>query len=264
MVYEQCAAALPGALAGHEHFGFKDGVSQPGVRGRLSEAPDDFITPRYPACADRWRRRPAPELYGKPGQQLVWPGQFLLGELRQHTENLLDPAAPAGSADLPAWARRGSYLVCRRLRQDVAGVLGFRRGSRRPRRDDAEHLASMMVGRWPSGAAAHARGHGRRPRPGRRRVREQQLPVRRRHPAAAAAAIPRLPGRQLLAGPRATSSARCARTSRTSARPTRATPPPELGKPHDSMLRMILRRGIAYGEPLSRRRRTPIPTPTAG
>ena len=31
-VFEQEAKTLPGALRGHEHFGFKDGISQPGVR----------------------------------------------------------------------------------------------------------------------------------------------------------------------------------------------------------------------------------------
>ena len=29
---------------GHEHFGFDDGVSQPGIRGRASSKPGDFIT----------------------------------------------------------------------------------------------------------------------------------------------------------------------------------------------------------------------------
>src|SRR5215213_658994 len=31
---------------GREHFGFKDGISQPGVRGRMSATPGDFLTPR--------------------------------------------------------------------------------------------------------------------------------------------------------------------------------------------------------------------------
>lgn len=90
VTFEQGAAALPGALAGHEHFGFKDGVSQPGVRGRLSETADDFLTPRYAAAAPAGDADVRPALYGKPGQQLVWPGQFLLGEPRQDTERLLE------------------------------------------------------------------------------------------------------------------------------------------------------------------------------
>jgi len=48
--------------AGHEHFGFKDGVSQPGLRG--VDIPDDPI-----GDPDQ----------GHPGQDLLWPGEFVLG-----------------------------------------------------------------------------------------------------------------------------------------------------------------------------------------
>src|SRR5205823_1400591 len=37
IVYKQLAAVLPGRLSKHEHFGFRDGISQPGVRGRLPD-----------------------------------------------------------------------------------------------------------------------------------------------------------------------------------------------------------------------------------
>src|SRR5215213_8655740 len=47
LIFEQRGDTLPGDLRGHEHFGFKDGVSQPGVRGKLSAAAGDYITPRY-------------------------------------------------------------------------------------------------------------------------------------------------------------------------------------------------------------------------
>jgi deferrochelatase/peroxidase EfeB len=140
-------------LAGHEHFGFKDGVSQPGIRGRLSDAPDDFITPRYPAAPSGvGAGDQRPQLYAKPGQQLVWPGQFLLGEPRQDTENLLDSAAAPDPPNYPTWARRGSYLVCRRLWQDVPGFWDFAASAAARAGITTEHLASMMVGRWPSGA----------------------------------------------------------------------------------------------------------------
>src|SRR5262249_24811894 len=112
LLFEQRGDTLPGSLRGHEHFGFKDGVSQPGVRGKVSSAPGDFITPRYIDTAD-----PRARLFAKPGQPLVWPGQFLLGERRQHTEDLY-ASAPAAT-NFPRWAALGSYLVCRRLRQDV-------------------------------------------------------------------------------------------------------------------------------------------------
>jgi hypothetical protein len=105
---------LPGQLAGHEHFGFKDGISQPGIRGARSTVSGDEITPRYLAADD-----PHAALFGKPGQPLVWPGQFLLGEPRQDPQ---DPKVPApASTAFPQWARLGSYVVVRRLAQDVVG-----------------------------------------------------------------------------------------------------------------------------------------------
>jgi Dyp-type peroxidase family len=248
VVYEQCAAALPGALAGHEHFGFKDGVSQPGVRGRLSEAPDDFITPRYPAAPTAGDEDKRPELYGKPGQQLIWPGQFLLGEPRQHTENLLDHADPPDPPTYPAWARRGSYLVCRRLRQDVSGFWDFAAAAATRTGTTPEHLASMMVGRWPSGAPLMRVATADDPALAGDEFANNNflfdddtrpLPLR---------PIPGYPGDNF---PRAegdilgTVCPHYAHIRKTHPRDT-AT---ELGKPHDSMLRMILRRGIAYGEP---------------
>lgn len=145
LLFQQRGNALPGALRGHEHFGFKDGVSQPGVRGRASSAPSDFITPRYLDPADDRSR-----LFAKPGQPLVWPGEFLLGEVRQHTENLFSPGTAA--TNFPAWARRGSYLVCRRLRQDVRAFWAFAARQAAALGIPAEKFASMLVGRWPSGA----------------------------------------------------------------------------------------------------------------
>jgi Dyp-type peroxidase family len=248
MVYEQRAAALPGALAGHEHFGFKDGVSQPGVRGRLSEAPDDFLTPRYPAALTAGDADQRPELYGKPGQQLVWPGQFMLGEPRQDTEQLLDSAAPPVPPTYPEWARRGSYLVCRRLRQDVPAFWIFATAVATRAGTTPEHLASTMVGRWPSGAPLMRAATADDPTLAGDEFANNNflfdddtrpLPLR---------PIPGYPGDNF---PRAKGDMlgmvcpNYAHIRKTHPRDI-AT---ELGKPHDSMLRMILRRGIAYGEP---------------
>ena len=145
LIFEQRGNTLSGDLRGHEHFGFKDGISQPGVRGKLSAAPGDYITPRYISAADSRR------LYlAKPGQQLVWPGQFLLGEPRQSTEDQLNSAAAA--SNFPKWAHRGSYLVVRRLQQDVPAFYRFAaQGAARVGLPQAK-FAAMLVGRWPSGA----------------------------------------------------------------------------------------------------------------
>ena len=137
---------------GKEHFGFQDGISQPGVRGRLSADPDSYLTVRTVDPEDT----PDAWLYGLPGQYLVWPGEFVFG----YPGAGADPLIP-GPVQLPgpAWSRNGSYLVFRRLRQDVAGFWGFADAfaqglSARPGFEgvNAEWVASRVFGRWPSGA----------------------------------------------------------------------------------------------------------------
>jgi Dyp-type peroxidase family len=141
-----------GDMAGHEHFGFDDGVSQPGIRGRASREPDDFVTERH---VDR-SEIPASRLYGYPGQDLIWPGEFVFG----YPATSPDPLIPGPIANCgPSWTRNGSFLVYRRLRQDVVAFWTTMR-------DEAvrlaalpgfagitdAHMASLLVGRWPSGA----------------------------------------------------------------------------------------------------------------
>jgi Dyp-type peroxidase family len=149
LIFEQRADTLPGNLRGHEHFGFKDGVSQPAIRGKASNQPGDFITPRFlvasPPIVDRH-----PRIFAKPGQPLIWPGQFLLGEPRQSP---ISPVAPAeGVKNFPHWAALGSYLVCRRLRQDVPAFWNFVAAAAPRVGIEPVRLAAALVGRWPSGA----------------------------------------------------------------------------------------------------------------
>ncbi len=151
IVYQEKGGVRPD-LPGHEHFGFDDGVSQPGIRGRASEAPDDFITPRSIAP----NQMPEHVLYARPGQDLIWPGVLLLG----HPATSPDPLIPGiSSPAVPDWTRNGTFLVFRRLRQDVG--LFWRtlkkeadRLSKQPGFEgmNDEKLASRIVGRWPSGA----------------------------------------------------------------------------------------------------------------
>ena len=147
--YEQNGDILEGSKRGHEHFGFDDGISQPGIRGR--DLKGKLITPRHLDSSI-----PESLLYGYPGQDLVWPGEFVLGYPKAGPDRLLPgPADPT----IPAWTRNGSFLVFRRLRQDVRL---FWRTMRKTARGLAQmqgfagmdhiRLASLLVGRWPSGA----------------------------------------------------------------------------------------------------------------
>ncbi|MCV6972015.1 Dyp-type peroxidase [Mycobacterium bohemicum] len=150
VLYEETGSKID--AIGKEHFGFQDGISQPGVRGRLSSDPGSYVTNRIidPSCVpDAW-------LYGLPGQDLVWPGEFVFG----YPGSAGDPLTP-GAVKLPgpSWSRNGSYLVFRRLRQDVAAFWTFAERfanglSRRPGFSGvtADWVASRLMGRWPSGA----------------------------------------------------------------------------------------------------------------
>jgi Dyp-type peroxidase family len=157
IVGTQPGQTLPGKLRGHEHFGFKDGVSHPGVRGRVSTAPSDYLTPRYIDFTDQDRWLKYARWHGKPGQPLVWPGEFVLGHPRQKGGSVLE-SVPSQTWD-PDWVRNGSFLVYRRLRQDVAAFWAFVTAKAEDLATKpgfsgmtAEKLASMLVGRWPSGA----------------------------------------------------------------------------------------------------------------
>jgi Dyp-type peroxidase family len=83
-----------------EHFGFADGISQPGIRGFTPEVAKDNRL----------------EHARRPGSPIIAPGEFLLG----HPGERRPPSA--GARPEPAgWMADGSFQVFRRLRQDVAG-----------------------------------------------------------------------------------------------------------------------------------------------
>ncbi len=125
---------------GHEHFGFKDGVSQPGIRGLNS--PDDPL-----ADPDQ----------GHPGQDLLWPGEFVLGYSTQiglvkpgHDGPNPDPG-PDSSAGNVGFTNDGSFLVFRRLQQDVPGFhkqLGELAASNHL---SVDVMGAKLVGRYRSG-----------------------------------------------------------------------------------------------------------------
>jgi Dyp-type peroxidase family len=132
LVFSQQAAALEGPYGRHEHFGFRDPVSQPGIRG--------FTPPSDPADPHQ----------GRPGQRLVWPGEFVFGYPTQNAMDLIQPGPLAVAG--PEWAVNGSFLVVRRLRQDVAAFRRFVAAAAAEIGLERERFAAQCFGRWPSGA----------------------------------------------------------------------------------------------------------------
>ena len=138
-------------LPGHEHFGFKDGISQPAVRGLIEKNPDWYLCPRLlePATAGNVD-------FASPGNPLLWPGQFVFG----YPSTDRSSGGPVAVPNLkPKWLRNGSLLVFRRLKQDVVGFHAFLRqeAARLAATTDfagmeSTRLGAMLIGRWPSGA----------------------------------------------------------------------------------------------------------------
>ncbi|MFJ3311023.1 Dyp-type peroxidase [Streptomyces sp. NPDC086549] len=139
IVHQQNGATLPGNRRGKEHFGFKDGVSEPFVVGF-----DD------PAEAE--------------GARMIPAGQFVLG-----TDNT---PMPTGA---PEWMKYGSFQVVRRLAQDVPGwwaqvnaeLQKLREAKVVGENTKSEWLAARLVGRWRCGASV-ARFPDQSPPPGTR------------------------------------------------------------------------------------------------
>jgi Dyp-type peroxidase family len=127
----------------NEPFGFRDGISQPTIEG----ATDRVL----------------------PGQSVLKAGEFLYGYVDEYGDLVpvpavsheLDPnrilAADPSQAMRPSFGHNGSFLVIRKLAQDVKGFRDFLDsatrnpdGSSNP--DRAKLLSAKMIGRWPSGA----------------------------------------------------------------------------------------------------------------
>lgn len=136
VVWRETGATRP--QRGHEHFGFLDGVSQPGVRGLTQ------------------RMNPANPDQGLPGQELVWPGEFVFdypGQPEPAADGSTRKEHQGPNVDPPlAWMRDGSYMVWRRLEQKVLAFRAAVAAESDKLGMDRELVAARMVGRWPSGA----------------------------------------------------------------------------------------------------------------
>ena len=111
-----------------EHFGFADGLAQPSIAG-------DRVGP-----------------WDKPGKGVIepdghWrplaPGEFVLGYL---DEDGVEPRAPA-----PPFHRSASFVVVRKLEQDVAAFTHYLGQVADGDADKEALLAAKIVGRWRDG-----------------------------------------------------------------------------------------------------------------
>lgn len=114
---KQLDVGVPPTL--REHFGFTDGISRPFIEGQ-GGAPF-------------------------PGQDIVKPGEFVLGY-----ENELGITA-ALEAPKALW-RNGTFIAIRKIWQDVSNFRGFLRANGSGMDGGEEFLAAKMMGRWRSGA----------------------------------------------------------------------------------------------------------------
>jgi len=130
IVNEQQAELLGGQ---REHFGFADGFGQPAIEG-VSE--HKSVGGGVPEPDGRWRP--------------LAPGEFILGY--EDEDSRVDDEQRLPSAPATPLGRCGTYMVYRKLHQDVAlwrktlrdAAHGYEGGERK--------LAAKIVGRWPNGA----------------------------------------------------------------------------------------------------------------
>lgn len=153
VLFEQDGATLEGDRRGREHFGFKDGVSEPAVEGF------DQRDPAHP----EWKR-------DRPGTRIIPAGEFVVNHPRVPMQE--DPAKPPRpDVQLPQWMTNGSFHVVRRLGQDVPGwwaqiaeqLAELKRVGAVPPDTAVEWLAARVVGRWRSGVPVHKSPDGDKP-----------------------------------------------------------------------------------------------------
>jgi Dyp-type peroxidase family len=123
------ATEVPGSWRQVEHFGFADGVSQPAVEGALGRS------------VVEGNGTPLPDGSWRP----VKPGEFVLGYADEEEDT---PPLPAPEE----FSRNGSFLVYRKLAQDVAGWrrMVAERAARHGLSPDL--LAAKLMGRYADGA----------------------------------------------------------------------------------------------------------------
>jgi Dyp-type peroxidase family len=120
IIRELTTTNLPDAK---EHFGFRDGISNPVLKGSYH----------------------ATKFTDQSHFNLIEPGEFILGLPNEYNESDKE-------LEIDKLLRNGTYMVFRQLEQDVKGFWSYC-AANTSNLPSAVHLASKMVGRWPSGTS---------------------------------------------------------------------------------------------------------------
>jgi Dyp-type peroxidase family len=142
VIYKERGATRP-LDRGHEHFGFLDGVSQPGIRGEINGA---FPSKKFL----QEQQNPRDPGQALPGADLIWPGAFVFGYPGQNAQKPDEPTPPVDGG--APWMRNGSLMVFRRLNQLVPEFDEFLDNTATQLDMDPQLLGARAVGRWKSGA----------------------------------------------------------------------------------------------------------------
>ncbi|MGH2841819.1 MAG: Dyp-type peroxidase [Solirubrobacteraceae bacterium] len=130
IVYQADTELLPGS---REHFGYADGFAQPAIEG-VNE--------------DKARGGGVP--LAKGGWRPLAPGEFILGYPDEDTR--VDPKRRLPNAPAPPLGKNGTYMVWRKLYQDVAAWRRVMSEAAKLYEDgDEQKLSAKVVGRWPNG-----------------------------------------------------------------------------------------------------------------
>jgi Dyp-type peroxidase family len=139
---EQAAAVLD---RNREHFGFTDGFGQPAIAGVVRH---DTPGQGVPIRRRPWHRLRKDVVPSRADRRLGWralkAGEFVLGYADEDGGPPPAPAAPLH--------RNGTYMVWRKLRQDVAGYRAFLEEAAAATGLAGESVAAKLVGRWPDGS----------------------------------------------------------------------------------------------------------------
>jgi Dyp-type peroxidase family len=141
IVYQLDTSKLPNEK---EHFGFRDGIAQPIMRGINHTSDNDA--------------------------NMINPGEFIFGYQNEYEKYMFSPTikpehdpsnilpADMNNAALKDLGRNGSMLVFRQLEQNVKAFwdMADKAAKEQSVAQDsivtAEHIASKMLGRWPNGS----------------------------------------------------------------------------------------------------------------